>query len=254
MSLMPVLFVGHGSPMNAIEDNEFSKSWKDLSKRIPKPKYIICISAHWLREGTAVTGMNKPKTIHDFYGFPEKLYLVEYKAKGSKDLAQEIKNLVREDSISIDNEGGLDHGTWSILKNMYPNADIPVVQLSLNYQISPQKAYEIGKELKKLREEGVLIIGSGNIVHNLMVMGDSSKPYAWAEDFDNEIKNLILKEDHKKLIDYTKLPNSIKAHPTNDHYLPLLYALGAAGESKASFFTEEIVFGSISMRSVLFEE
>jgi 4,5-DOPA dioxygenase extradiol len=198
--------------------------------------------------------MSKPKTIHDFYGFPEKLYLVDYKAHGSKEFAEKIKNMIRDDLVSLDNEWGLDHGTWSVLKNMYPDADIPVVQLSLNYQISAQKAYDIGRELKKLREEGVLIIGSGNIVHNLMVMRDSAEPYPWAKDFDNEIKKLIQKKDYKKLIDYTKLPNIIKAHPTNDHYLPLLYVLGAAGESKASFFTEEIVFGSISMRSVLFEE
>src|SRR3989338_4485672 len=182
---MPVLFIGHGSPMNAIEKNEFSSSWGRLAGIIPRPKAILCISAHWLKEGSAVTAMRQPKTIHDFYGFPAKLYKARYPAKGLLSLAKEIKRSVKTVKVDLDHEWGLDHGTWSVLRNMYPKADIPVLQLSLDYQLSLDKLFKIGRELSGLRKRGVLIIGSGNLVNNLMVMNLGAKPYRWAVDFDN---------------------------------------------------------------------
>lgn len=249
---MPVLFVGHGSPMNAIEENEFSGNWKKIAGRIPRPAAILCISAHWLTEGTAVTAMERPKTIHDFYGFPEELYNVKYPAKGSPEHAKSIKKLVKTVAVGLDHEWGLDHGTWSVLRNMYPKAEIPILQLSLDYQLSPEKTFEIGKELGQLRKQGVLIIGSGNLVHNLMVINPGAKPYAWAAEFDNIVKDNLSSGDYENLINYTKYPSAALAHPTNDHYLPLLYVIGAAGNEKPKFFNEEIIWGSLSMRCVAF--
>ncbi len=251
---MPVLFLGHGSPLNAIENNEFSNNWKILAGKLPKPKLILCISAHWLREGSAVTAMENPKTIHDFYGFPEKLYKVSYPAKGSKEYAKLIKELVKTVKVSLDNEWGLDHGTWSLLVNMYPKSDIPVLQLSLDYQIPLDKVFEIGKELKPLRKQGVLIIASGNLVHNLMLMNpsDYAEHFDWAVEFDNIVKENLNKKDHHSLINYTKYKSSNLAHPTNDHYIPLIYVIGAAENESIQFFNEKIIMGSISMRCVIF--
>lgn len=250
---MPVLFIGHGSPENAIEDNEFSRSWKKLANNIPKPKLILCISAHWQKEGSGITAMKEPKTIHDFYGFPEKLYKVKYPAKGSLEYANKIKYLVKTVDIEFDHEWGLDHGTWSVLVNMYPKADIPVLQLSLDYQISLEKIFEIGKELRKLRSEGVLIIGSGNIVHNLMMMNPNAvKPFDWCVEFDNIVKENLIKNNYGNLINYTKYKCSGLAHPTNDHYLPLIYVIGAAYGEKPLFFNEKLFYASISMRCVVF--
>ena len=248
---MPVLFIGHGSPMNAIEKNEFSSSWGRLAGIIPRPKAILCISAHWLKEGSAVTAMRQPKTIHDFYGFPAKLYKARYPAKGSLLLAKEIKRFVKTVNVDLDHEWGLDHGTWSVLRNMYPKADIPVVQLSLDYQLSLDKVFRIGKELGKLRKKGILIIGSGNLVHNLMVMREG-KPYSWAVEFDNIVKNNLARKDYGSMINYTKYPSSASAHPTNDHYIPLIYVIGAALGEKPKFFNEKIVYGSVSMRCAAF--
>ena len=249
---MPVVFIGHGSPMNTIEKNEFRDNWEKLADILPKPKVILCISAHWLIEGTAVTAMEHPKTIHDFYGFPKELYEIKYPAKGSPECAKAIKKLIKTVAVEFDHEWGLDHGTWSVVKNMYPKADIPVLQLSLDYQLSLEKIFEIGKELRQLRTQGVLIIGSGNLVHNLMVMNSANKPYEWAIEFDTFVKNSLTGGHDDKLINYAKHPCAALAHPTNDYYLPLLYTIGAAANEKPHFFNEKIVYGSISMRCVVF--
>ena len=246
-STMPVIFIGHGSPMNAIEDNEFSKGWKALAKKIPKPKAILCVSAHWMREGTAITAMEKPKTIHDFYGFPRALYNVRYPAKGSAALAKKISKSISSVKVGLDREWGIDHGSWSVLKNMYPVPDMPILQLSLDYQLSLDKIFRIGKELSSLRKKGVLILGSGNIVHNLMVMRQDQRPYRWAADFDAFVKSCLKHKDHKALINYADHPSSSLALPTNEHYLPLIYCIGAAFGENAEFFNEKIVYGSVSM-------
>lgn len=244
--LMPVIFVGHGSPENAIEDNDFSNEWKRLGKILPKPKAILCISAHWQIEGCAITAMENPKTIHDFYGFQEALYKVRYPVKGDLKLANRIKSLI---GAELDYEWGLDHGTWSVLLHMYPKADIPTLQLSMDYNLSLEKIYEVGKKLKVLREEGVLIIGSGNLVHNLMRMQMNGKPFDWAKDFDDFVKRNLEKRDDFALINYSDQKTAIMAHPSNDHYLPLIYVLGLSVGEKVSFFNEKIVMGSVSMQS-----
>lgn len=250
---MPLLFIGHGTPTNAIEINEFTKNWKRIAKKFPKPRAIVCISAHWLREGTAVLHVKRPKTIHDFYGFPPELFKQKYLAPGSLELAEKIQKLVKSVPVSLDNEWGLDHGTWSVLKHMYPDAKIPVLQVSLDYMLSPEKAFQVGKELSALRTQGILILGSGNLVHNLMRMNSVTKPHAWAKAFDDFVKTSLENRDDKKLIHYEQDPHAQLAHPTSDHFLPLLYILGAADRKEIpAFFNEKIVFGSISMRCVSF--
>lgn len=248
---MPVLFIGHGSPVNAIEDNEITRNWKIIARSIPKPKAILCVSAHWLKEGTAVTNMEKPKTIHDFYGFPEELYKIKYDAKGSPEHANLIRQLVKSVRIQLDYEWGLDHGTWSFAINMYPEADIPILQLSLDYYLPFETQYQIGREMKPLRDNGVLIIGSGNLVHNLMKIDFLTKPYTWALDFDRFVKRKLESRDDAALIDYTKQRSASSAHPTYDHYLPLLYVIGASENETPQFFNEGIFAGSISMRCVV---
>lgn len=252
LSKMPVLFVGHGSPENAIEDNEFTRGWKKIAELIPKPKAILCISAHWKQPDTAVTAMENPRTIHDFYGFPDELYRMEYRVKGSESIAGKIVSLIESVNASLDYKWGLDHGTWSVLAQMYPEKDIPVVQLSLNNSLSLEAHYQIGIELQSLRNEGILILGSGNLVHNLMQINFSGKPYDWAIQFDKFIKQNVESRNDKVLINYTSEKTSILAHPTNEHYLPFLYTLGASENEKAMFFNESIFAGSISMRCVLF--
>jgi 4,5-DOPA dioxygenase extradiol len=249
---MPVLFMGHGSPMNAIEDNEFSDNWKKLAQSIPRPESILCISAHWVTEGTYVTAMDNPKTIHDFYGFPKELYEVQYRAKGSQDCANEIINTIKSVEVLPDYEWGLDHGTWSVLVKMYPKADIPVLQLSLDYDLSLDKLFQIGKELNQLRKKGVLIIGSGNVVHNLRMINMGGTSYNWAVDFDSFVKDSLEKEDYNALINYTNHKSSSLAHPTNEHYLPLLYVIGVVENEKPQFLNEGIFAGSISMRCVVY--
>jgi 4,5-DOPA dioxygenase extradiol len=252
---MPVLFIGHGSPENAVENNEFTKEWESISKKISHPKAILVISAHWLTEGSAVLSVEKPRTIHDFYGFPDELYVVEYKANGAVDLAKRIQKLVKSVKVNLDTEWGLDHGAWSILMHMYPKADVPVLQLSLDYTLSLEKQYEIGKELSVLRSEGVLIIGSGNIVHNLRLLDFEGNTFEWAIGFDKYVKNALEKRDDEAIIHYDKSEYAKLAHPTDDHFLPLLYILGAADKNeKPKFYCEGIVYGSISMRCVVFDE
>jgi 4,5-DOPA dioxygenase extradiol len=248
---MPVLFVGHGSPMNAIENNEFSNSWVELSNKIPTPKAIVVISAHWETQGTEVTNMGNPKTIHDFFGFPQELNEIQYRAPGSPYLAEEIKQLCKIGVVTLNSDWGLDHGSWSVLTKMYPQANIPVVQFSLNQDISPREHFELAKSLLKLRQEDILIIGSGNLVHNLGILNWKDEPYDWAVDFDIKVKELIDNRDFEALIDYPNLKYHELAIPTNEHYLPLLYILALlTKDDKIEYFNEKISLGSLSMRSI----
>lgn len=253
---MPVLFVGHGSPMNAIEDNEFTRGWRKLGQTLPKPRAILCISAHWETKGTFVTAMEKPRTIHDFGGFPQALFDVRYPAPGSPEVAKEVASLVKKTEVHHDShEWGLDHGCWSIIRPMFPGADIPVIQMSLDHTKPPQWHYELAKELGELRKKGVLIVGSGNIVHNLGRI-DWSNPngiYDWAQEFNNKVKSSITINDHKSLINYSSLGKAAALSiPTPDHYLPLLYVLGLKEQKdEVSFFNDKTVMGSISMTSLL---
>jgi 4,5-DOPA dioxygenase extradiol len=254
-SKMPVLFVGHGSPMNAIEDNEFSNEWKKVGNSIPKPEYILCVSAHWETPGSYVTAMENPPTIHDFGGFPKELYEVEYPAPGSPELARRTVNNIKKTEVKPDKKWGLDHGTWSILKHMYPDADVPVIQLSLDYGKTPQYHYELAKELAFLRKKGVLIIGSGNMVHNLRIIDwrNANGGHDWAVEANSKFKNLILNNEHMQLIEYNKLGKEIElAVPTPEHFLPLLYALALKEENEnVTFFNDKTVLGSLSMTSVI---
>jgi 4,5-DOPA dioxygenase extradiol len=253
-SILPVLFAGHGSPMNAIENNEFTKEWEKVGNTLAKPKAILCISAHWQTRGTMVTAMDKPQTIHDFGGFPQELFDKQYPAPGAPDFAKETKEIVKKTAIELDNTWGLDHGTWSVLSRMFPKADIPTYQLSLDYTQNPEYHYELAHELKELRTKGVLIIGSGNIVHNLrMVSFDKADGFDWAIEFDEKVKNALEKGDHKSIINYQNYGNAARlAVPTNEHYLPMLYAIALQEKNeKLSFFNAKNLAGSISMRSMI---
>ncbi|MEI6138895.1 MAG: 4,5-DOPA dioxygenase extradiol [Mariniphaga sp.] len=254
---MPVLFIGHGSPMNAIEENEFVTGWRNVRTTLPKPKAILCISAHWETRGTFVTAMEKPTTIHDFGGFPKELFDVQYPAPGSQELAKETKDTVKKTEVGLDEKWGLDHGAWSIIRRLYPNADIPVVQLSLDYYQSPQYHYELGKELASLRNKGVLIMGSGNLVHNLrMVAWDKLNTigfgFDWAIEADQKMKKFILDGNHQELINYKSQGSAFNlAIPTPEHFLPLLYILALQEKNeKLSIFNDKAVAGSLTMTSV----
>ena len=256
-NIMPLLFVGHGSPMNAIEDNEFTKNFRRIASEIYKPKAIVCISAHWFTNGTKVTSMENPKTIHDFYGFPDELYDIEYPAKGYTKIAKEIKELLLPTIVELDLEWGLDHGTWSVLKHMYPDADIPVVQISIDYNKNAEYHFNLAKKLKVLRSKGILIIGSGNIVHNLNIVDfekieTPNSGYDWADRAKKFINKTILSGNFEPLIDYQNQRNDLNlAIPTPEHFLPLIYILGIKEENeKVEFFNDVIVGGSISMTSL----
>ena len=247
---MPVLFAGHGNPMNAIEDNEFSRAWAVLGAALPRPRAILCISAHWETDGAMVTAMPKPKTIHDFWGFPPELYQKRYPADGSPAWAQTTREIIRSTKVEPNMDWGLDHGTWTVMCRMFPAADVPVFQLSLDRKLPPPRHYAIGRELASLRERGLLIVGSGNMVHNLGMMEWTEKPFDWASEFDARLKKLILARDHQALMHYERLgPQAALAIPTNEHYLPMLYALALQGNDEPlSFFAEKVVLGSVSMR------
>jgi 4,5-DOPA dioxygenase extradiol len=253
---MPVLFVGHGNPMNAIQNNEFSLEWEKLGKTLPKPKAILCISAHWETWGVLVTAMEKPRTIHDFGGFPPKLYRVQYPAPGSQWLAEETVKAVTRVRVSLDQDWGLDHGCWSVLRRMFPSAELPVVQLSLDSARGPKDHFAIGRELSPLRQEGVLIIASGNMVHNLgrmIVRGDFNEPFGldWALEANGLFKKLMEEERYDELIDYPSLGRAVQMSvPTAEHYLPMLYALALRekGETVA-YFNDKPVAGSLTMTS-----
>jgi 4,5-DOPA dioxygenase extradiol len=256
-SRMPVLFVGHGSPMYAIEENEFVQKWRNLGDELPKPKAIIAVSAHWETRGTQVTAMQNPKTIHDFGGFPQELYAVEYPAPGSPELARETIKDIHGTLVSADEKWGLDHGTWSVIRRIYPKANIPIIQMSLDYNKSPKEHYELAKELAAFRDKGVMIIGSGNIVHNLRQVAwdrpdDEEYGHDWAIEANELVKKLIVEGNHQALIDYKSLGRAVQlAAPTPDHFLPLLYALALKrDDEEVSFFNDKAVMGSLTMTSL----
>lgn len=253
--LMPVLFVGHGSPMNAIEENEFTKKWVEIAKNLPKPTAILCISAHWETKGTFITAMPMPDTIHDFGGFPQKLFDAKYPAKGNKTLATETQQLVKTAKVELTTGWGLDHGCWSVLAKMYPKADIPVIQMSMDHYKEADFHYNLGKELAALRKKGVLILGSGNMVHNLGRMQNTKEGLDWAIEMNTIFKKKITDKDHQALINYKTLNKSYQlAIPTPEHYLPLMYVLGLQDKKdKVTIFNDKIIAGSLSMTSVLIE-
>lgn len=251
---MPVLFVGHGSPMNAIDNNDFTKMLSNLAKKIAKPKVIIMISAHWMTEGTWVLGMERPKTIHDFYGFPQELMEVQYPALGQPETALKIQTSVTEPKINNDTEiWGFDHGTWSVLVHMYPKANIPVVQLSLDLSRPAEYHFKIGQQLTQFRDQGALIIGSGNLVHNLRMLdwNTHAKPFDWAIESDQWFKKSLERRDFKALVkDYHQTKAGQLSIPTMDHFFPLHYILGASvPKDELRFEFEEIHNASISMRT-----
>ncbi len=254
---MPVLFLGHGSPMNAIEENEFVRGFRKVGREIAKPNAILCISAHWETKGTFVTAMQNPPTIHDFVGFPQELFQVQYPAKGSPELANETKALVKKTNIGLDEKWGLDHGAWSVIKHLYPDADVPVIQMSLDRYQTPQQHYELAQELKALRKKGVLIVGSGNMVHNLgMIRWDKIQAdnfaLDWAAEASEKMKQFILNDDHASLINYHKQGRAFQLSiPSPEHYLPLLYTLALKDKNeKVSLFNDKAVAGSLTMTSV----
>lgn len=256
-SLMPVLFIGHGSPMNGIEDNEFSRNWSAMAKGIPEPKAVIVISAHWFTKGTHITAMDFPKTIHDFGGFPKELFDVQYPAPGNPQLAKDTAQLIQTTEVHLSHDWGLDHGAWTVIRHMYPNANIPVLQLSIDYTQNPQFHYELGKELYSLRKKGVLIMGSGNMVHNLRMVAwdkldENNYGYEWAQQSNYLFKKLIAEGDHKHLINYHSLGGEVALSiPTPEHYLPLLYTLSLQNKNEdVLFFNDKAVGGSITMTSI----
>lgn len=255
----PVLFIGHGSPMNAIEDNEFSRTWAKFGKEIPKPKAVLVVSAHWLTNGTHVTAMEHPRTIHDFGGFPQELFDVQYPAKGNPEVAQATANLITSTHVGLDHEWGLDHGTWSVVKHMYPNADIPVLQLSIDYSKPAQYHFDLAQQLKSLRRKGVLILGSGNMIHNLRMVAwdklqEAEYGFDWAIEMNAVFKDKIGNSDFQSLINYEKLGSAAKlAIPTPDHYYPLIYSIALQEkEDEITFFNDKLVGGSLNMTSVKF--
>ena len=252
---MPLMFVGHGNPMNAITDNAFSQTWKEMGKHLPRPAAILSVSAHWItRNETKVTAMEQPETIHDFGGFPQQLVDQQYPAPGSPEWAQKTKELIAHPEVVLDYKWGLDHGTWSVLLPMFPLADIPVYQISIDYSKPPEFHYELGKQLRALRDKGVLIIGSGNIVHNLRAIRPNQAPYDWAMEFDGKIAGWISERNDRPIVDFQKLGAlAVNAHPSYDHFLPLLYVLGAKDEKEQlAYFNDEIDLSSVSMRSMIY--
>lgn len=256
---MPVLFLGHGSPMNAIEENEFVAGFRKVGQEIQKPTAILCISAHWETKGTFVTAMKHPRTIHDFGGFPPELYAVEYPAPGSPELAAETRDLVQKTTIGLDDHWGLDHGAWSVLKHLYPNADIPIIQMSLDYTKPARYHFELAQEISILRQRGVLLVGSGNMVHNLRMVAWNKlngEPFAfdWAKEANEKMKSYILNEDFQKMVEYKSQGSAFDlAIPTPEHYLPLLYTLALKDKDDATtLFNDQPVGGSLSMTSVQF--
>jgi 4,5-DOPA dioxygenase extradiol len=255
-SQMPVLFVGHGNPMNSITDNQYTRGWAKLGKALPKPRAILAISAHWYVQSTSVTVTHPQRTIHDFYGFPQELFQIEYAAPGSPDLAEHVVDLLNPDRVSLDHDWGLDHGTWSVLRHIYPQAQVPVIQLSLDMRKTPEEHYRLAQRLQKLRNEGVLIVGSGNIVHNLSGYNwknPSVAPPGWASAFEKWNRDKLLAGEAIELIDYLKTGEmGTLSAPTPEHYLPLLYLAGLQEQTdEVSFPVEGIDGGTMSMLSVL---
>lgn len=254
---MPVLFLGHGSPMNAIEENQFVTGFRNVAKTLPKPNAILCVSAHWFTKGTKVTAMEMPQTIHDFGGFPQELFNVQYPAKGSPELAQITHELLLPTPVELDHEWGLDHGAWTVIKHLYPNADIPVIQLSIDYTKPAQYHFELAQKLQALRNKGILIIGSGNIVHNLRLVDFANFDrdnygYDWAIEAREMVNNYLMDGNYKPLIEYDKQSKALQmAVPSPDHYLPLIYTLGLQQKGESiSLFNDKLVAGSLSMTSL----
>lgn len=254
---MPVLFLGHGSPMNAIEENQFVANFRNLAKTLPKPNAILCISAHWFTNGTKVTAMEMPRTIHDFGGFPQELFDVQYPAEGSPELATLTQELLLPNSVELDHHWGLDHGAWSVIKHLYPDADIPVIQMSIDYTKSGQYHFDLAQKLSALRNKGILIVGSGNIIHNLRLVdfrniNTDNYGYDWAVEARADINDYLLDGNFQPLIEFEKQSKAFQlAIPTPDHYLPLIYTLGLKGKSEElSLFNDKLVGGSLSMTSI----
>ncbi len=252
---MPALFLGHGNPMNALEDNDWTRAWGALGATLPRPKAVLAISAHWYVPGVQVTAMTAPRTIHDFGGFPRELFDYEYPAPGDPALAQRIERLIAPEPVALDQRWGLDHGTWVVLCHIYPQADVPVVQFSLDRTASPQAHYDLGRRLAPLRDEGVLIVGSGNLVHNLRAYDWNRRaagPVDWAERFERRARDLLQRRDHAPLIDYEALgPDARLAAPTPEHYLPLLYLMAVQGPNETlTFPVEGFDGGTVSMLGV----
>jgi 4,5-DOPA dioxygenase extradiol len=253
---MPLLFIGHGNPMNAILDNTFSRTWREIGEALPKPRAILSISAHWITpETTMVTAMERPKTIHDFGGFPPALNEQQYPAPGAPDFASETQRIIDDPPVALDYDWGLDHGTWSVLLPMFPLADIPVYQLSIDYGQPAEFHYELGRQLRPLRDKGVMIIGSGNLVHNLRRMRFEGEPYDWAIEFDAIMAEWIESGNHRAIVEFQKLGElAALAHPTYDHFLPLLYVLGLQdARDTPQFFNADFDLSSVSMRSVIYK-
>lgn len=256
---MPVLFLGHGSPMNAIEENEFVQGFRKIGKEIEKPNAILCISAHWETRGTYVTAMQNPPTIHDFGGFPQALFDIQYPAPGSPELANQTKQLITKTKVELDDKWGLDHGAWSVIKHLYPNADIPVIQMSIDYTQPAHYHYELAKQISALRQKGVLIIGSGNMVHNLRMVAwnklNEEFAFDWATEANEKMKNHILSGDFQPLIDFKSQGRAFDlAIPTPEHYLPLLYTLALREEKEEiTLFNDKPVGGSLTMTSLKIE-
>lgn len=256
---MPLLFLGHGSPMNGIEDNEFVQGFKQQAQELETPQAIVVISAHWETKGTQVTAMEQPRTIHDFGGFPKELYAVQYPAPGHPALAQEIASLVQPThTVDLDHQWGLDHGSWTVVKHLFPKADVPVLQLSLDYTKTPAQHYQLAQQLQQLRRKGVLIVGSGNLVHNLRRVAwdkiNENYAYDWAEEASNKMRTWLLEDNHQALIDFKKQGTAFNlAIPTPEHYLPLLYILGLKEEKdNIHLFNDKALAGSLTMTSVKF--
>lgn len=252
---LPAIFFGHGNPMNAIEQNRYTRAWSEIGAGLPRPKAILCISAHWYLPGAAVTISTAPRTIHDFGGFPRALYEVQYPAPGDPDLALRVQGLLAPIPVQLDSSWGLDHGTWSVLCHVFPEADIPIVQLSIDETEPPSFHYELGRRLSELRDEGILIVGSGNLVHNLHTYAwgrHMPEPYGWAVAFESRVRELMLAGEVMPLVNYEKLgQEALLSVPTPDHYLPLLYVIGTrAGDDPVSFPIEGVDGGSISMLAV----
>ena len=255
---MPLLFLGHGNPMNAIEENQFVEGFRNIAKILPKPESILCISAHWYTKGTRVTSMMNPKTIHDFSGFPKQLYEVQYPAKGNPTLASKTKDILKPTIVNLDETWGLDHGTWSVIKHLFPKANIPVIQLSIDFTKPASYHFKLASQLISLREKGILIIGSGNIIHNLGLVdfqniNKTDYGYDWAIEARNIINKNILDGNYKSLAEYQELPKAIQlAIPTPDHYLPLIYILGLQKKGEGvTLFNDELIAGSLSMTSLI---
>jgi 4,5-DOPA dioxygenase extradiol len=256
-SRQPAIFFGHGNPMNALGNTEYSSAWAAIGARLPRPRAVLCISAHWYVPLLAVTAMPVPRTIHDFGGFPRELFAVQYPARGDPALAREVQQLLAPLDVALDEHWGLDHGTWSVLCHVFPNADVPVVQLSVDETRAPHFHYEIGQQLQSLRDAGVLIMGSGDVVHNLHAYawgGHPVEPYDWATRFESRVRELIAAREYPPLVDYSSLgKDALLSVPTPEHYLPLLYVLGAAAADDAiSFPVEGMDGGSVSMLAVQF--